>query len=316
MKIVFMGTPTFAVPSLKLLQQSQHTIVGIVTTPDKPAGRGKKIMSSAVKAYAEENNLPLLQPTFFKDKNFINSLASWNADLFLVVAFKILPKEVFEIPPKGTANLHASLLPKYRGAAPINWALMNGETDSGVTTFFIEKKVDTGEILLQEKVQLLKDMTAGDLHDILADVGAKILVETADRIKEGNLVPQKQDGNVTLAPKLTKELGQINWDRSAQELHNLIRGLSPVPSAYSNFSGSYVKILRSSLTIDLSLPKNKSGQVVSVPKNGPIKVQTGNGILDILEIQPQGKKAQTAGEFIRGYRVKEGDRFGDARLDQ
>ena len=311
MNIVFMGTPAFAVPSLKLLLQSHHKIVGVITTPDKPAGRGNKILSSPVKICAEENGIPVLQPDNFKDPSFLDSLTDWKADLFLVVAFKILPEEVFGIPTKGTVNLHASLLPKYRGAAPINWALINGDSGSGVTTFFIEKKVDTGEILLQEKVALSNNMTAGELHDLLANVGAKVLLETTSGIETGTLVPQKQVGEVTLAPKLTKELGNINWNNSADDIHNLIRGLSPVPCAFSHFNNGYVKILKSALSNVHSEDQTGPGRVISVPKNGPVHVQTGKGVIEIIEIQPQGKKAQSAGEFIRGYRVKEGDLFGE-----
>lgn len=311
MKIVFMGTPHFAVPSLKLLMESHHHVVGVVTTPDKRAGRGHKIWPSPIKMFAEENNIPVLQPAIFTDVDFIKNLTDWNADLFVIVAFKILPEAVFGLPPKGTVNVHASLLPKYRGAAPINWALINGDSETGVTTFFIEKKVDTGEILLQHKVNIGENTTAGELFEKLAFVGADLLLQTANGIEAGTLFPQKQHGEVTLAPKLVKELGQINWDQSARQIFNLVRGLSPIPSAYSYFKGGYVKILKTALSDLQPDTESKPGAVISIPKNGPIKVQTVYGVIDIIEIQPQGKKVQTAGEFIRGYRVKEGDLFGD-----
>ena len=309
MKIVFMGTPHFAIPSLKLLAD-HHEIVGVVTTPDKPAGRGKKLSASPVKLYAQKNGFLVLQPNKFKDENFLKQLKSLNADFFAVVAFKILPKEVFEMPPKGTVNLHASLLPKYRGAAPINWSLINGDKESGITTFFIEKNVDTGEILLQQKVDLDSNMTAGELHDLLATVGAELLLITANGVADGNLSPQKQVGEVTLAPKLTKELGLIDWTKSATEIHNLIRGLSPIPCAYSFYKDMYLKISKSTVATVDNL-NAEPGTIIDLPKNGPLKVACGHGAVELHIIQPQGKKTLSAGEFIRGYRVELGQQIGE-----
>ncbi len=308
MKIVFMGTPEFAVPSLKTLQHSQHEVVAVVTVPDKPAGRGQQLRPSAVKQAALEFGLPVLQPEKLKDPDFCAELAAFNADLFVVVAFRILPEIVFDMPPKGTFNLHASLLPKYRGAAPINWALINGEQESGVTTFFIDKKIDTGEILLQRAVPLTQDTTAGELHDQLSTIGADVVLETVNGIADGTLLPQQQVGDVTLAPKLTKELGELNWQKSAIELHNLVRGLSPFPGSYSTLRGKLMKILRTKVSGAEAQPA-APGTIVAVGKNGPIDVQTGDGILSILALKPEGKKIMSAGEFLRGARLQVGETF-------
>ncbi|RPH89618.1 MAG: methionyl-tRNA formyltransferase [Calditrichaeota bacterium] len=211
MNIVFMGTPDFAVPSLVKLMDAGQQLVGVVTVPDKPAKRGQKLQSSSVKAFARSKGLPVLQPQQLNDPVFLQQLTDWSADLFIVVAFRILPEEVLKIPRLGAVNLHASLLPKYRGAAPINWALIHGETETGVTTFFIDKNIDTGEILLQQKVSITPEMTAGELHDILADVGSDLVVRTAAGIEAGNLVAIRQSGEPTRAPKLTKEMEKIDW---------------------------------------------------------------------------------------------------------
>lgn len=308
MKIIFMGTPDFALPCLKTLLVSHHDVAAVVTVPDKPAGRGNKLRPSPVKLFALEHGIPVLQPEKFRDAEFLNSLRAFAADLFLVVAFRILPEEIFLMPPKGTVNLHASLLPAYRGAAPINWALINGEKETGVTTFFIEKKVDTGEILLQRKIEISPDMTAGELHDGLAAIGAKVLLETANGIESGSLHPIKQMGKVTQAPKISKELCRIDWAKSAQEIHNLVRGLSPLPASFTFFNGLYLKILRTkSETI---FAAGRPGEILDVRKNGPIDVQTGNGVLSLLQVQPQGKRLMSAGEFSRGYRIKTGDMLG------
>ncbi len=304
-----MGTPHFAIPSLKALIASHHEIVAVVTVPDKTAGRGNKLRPSPVKSFAIEHGIPVLQPENFKDTEFLNSLQSFAADMFLVVAFKILPEEMFLMPPKGTVNLHASLLPAYRGAAPINWAIIYGEKETGVTTFFIEKKVDTGEILLQRKMKIPPDMTAGEVHDQLAIIGANVLLETANRLENGTLHPRKQLGKITQAPKLTKELCRIEWTKSAADIHNLVRGLSPIPASFTFYKNLYIKVFRTKeakTILDAGLP----GEIVAAPKNGPIDVKTGKGVISLLEIQPQGKRMMTAGEFIRGYRIKKGDTLG------
>ena len=310
MKIVFMGTPDFAIPSLKLLLQSQHRVVAVVTATDKPAGRGKRLRASPVKLFAQEAGLPVLQPEKLKNPDFLQQLSAFRADLFVVVAFRILPAVVFEMPAGGTINLHASLLPKYRGAAPINWALIKGETETGVTTFFIEEKVDTGQILLQRKVSIPEDMTAGELHDLLSHIGAEVLLETVNGIEAGTLKAVPQVGEVTPAPKLTKELGLIDWSQSARTIHNLVRGLSPIPGSYTFFNGKMIKIIKSKVSDEKQSGGLAPGTVVQAGKNGPLDVQTGQGVLSLLEIQPANKRVMTTAEFIRGYRIEPGDRFG------
>ena len=212
------------------------------------------------------------------------------------------------MPPKGTFNLHASLLPRYRGAAPINWALINGDRESGVTTFFLERQVDAGQMLLQRSVPLSDDMTAGELHDLLAQIGAELVLQTVNCIADGSCRPRPQVGEPTKAPKLTPELGHIDWRQDARRLHNLIRGLSPIPGCYSSFRGKRIKILRSQVT-GASETGVKPGTVVAVPKNGPIQVQTGSGVLALLHVKPEGKKLMSAADFARGSRIKKGEVF-------
>ena len=308
MRLVFMGTPDFAVPSLKILLDSDHDVVGVVTTPDKPAGRGKKMYASAIKRTAFEHKLPLLQPEKFRDEKFLEHLRSWNADLFVIVAFRILPDIVFTLPPKGAFNLHASLLPKYRGAAPINWALINGEQESGVTTFFLDRNVDTGQILLQQVTALTENTTAGELHDRLSQIGSELVLQTVNYIDGGDCQPQKQKGEPTKAPKLTPELGRLAWSNSAQLLHNLIRGLSPFPGGYCVFREKRLKILESRI-VDANAAGSAPGTIIAVEKHGPIRVQTGNGILALHEVKPEGKKQMTADEFARGSRIEIGEKL-------
>jgi methionyl-tRNA formyltransferase len=307
MNIIFMGTPDFAVPSLNTLLASTHKVVCVVTVPDKPAGRGKVLQSSAIKKAALQARLPVLQPLQLKDASFIRDLQSFQPDLIVVVAFRILPPEVFTLPRKGTVNLHASLLPRYRGAAPIQWALINGEHETGVTTFFIEEKVDTGNVIMQRRVPVGADMNAGELHDILATLGAQVLFETVDCIAEGTCVPLKQVGDVTLAPKITRELCCIDWKKSAFDIHNIIRALSPIPGAVTMLHGKSLKVLASRMADkpDSSEP----GTVVNVGKNDPIDVQTGRGIISLLKIQPEGKRVMSCEEYVRGYPVHGGDKF-------
>lgn len=313
MRIVFMGTPEFAVYSLRRILNSSHEVVGIVTVPDKPRGRGKRVQPSPVKQFALEHNLkPILQPESLKDGGFLEELKKLNADLFVVVAFRILPEEVFSIPSLGTINLHASLLPAYRGAAPINWVIMNGEKETGVTTFIIEKGVDTGKILLQEKVMILDDETAGSLHDRLAKVGAELLVRTLDLLAKKEIVPEEQPfGEFPKAPKITKEILKIDWNKNAQEIKQHVHGLSPYPGAYSLFRGKKVKILRAKVVNDhdMSIENFSPGEVVKVTKNNLFVKCKDNSLLSILELQFEGKRKMTVEEAIRGYRFKEGEKF-------
>lgn len=308
MNLVFMGTPEFAVPSLQALHRSRHLITAVVTVPDKPAGRGRQLRPSAVKVAALQLGLPILQPDDLHGSEFHDQLAALQADLFFVVGFRILPEAIFTMPPHGTVNLHASLLPKYRGAAPINWALIQGDTETGVTTFFIEKSVDTGNILLQAALPVDETMTAGDLHDQLATLGAELAVRTVDGLEDGTLKATAQTGEITKAPKLTKDLGSIDWQAPAENVHNLIRGLSPFPGCYTTLKDKTIKLLRSRV-VSREGKSADPGTILKLGKNGPLEVQTGDGIVELMEVKPEGKKAMSAGEFIRGYRVEAGQRF-------
>ncbi len=308
MKIVFMGTPEFAVPCFNTLL-NHHDIIGVVTVPDKPAGRGRKLKASAIKQAALDAGIPVAQPEDLKSADFINQLKEWNADLYAVVAFRILPEIVFTIPPKGTVNLHASLLPQLRGAAPINWALINGDNQSGVTTFFIERKVDTGNILLQQSVELTPYTTAGELHDKLSGTGAQVLLDTCNGIEENTLKAQPQKGEVTLAPKITKELCNIDWNQSAENIHNLIRGLSPFPGAFSYLDGKQVKIIKTDFSNDIK--KDSFPGRISQTGKAEILVETIKGTLIIKELKPEGKRSMAVEEYLRGNSLESGKIFGE-----
>ncbi len=306
MRLVFMGTPEFAVPSLRELLRSGHQVVAVVTVPDKPAGRGLRVRSSPVKKFAVEKNLPVLQPVDLRAPEFLEQLHSLNADLCVVVAFRILPPEVFTLPPKGTVNLHASLLPKYRGAAPIQWAIIRGERETGVTTFFIEERVDTGDMILQEKIAIGEEETAGELSKRLAELGAVVLRRTVDLIAEGKAPRRKQHGRATRAPKITREMCRIDWQKPAVEVHNLIRGLSPDPGAFTFWNGKEIKIYRSrphDARTDFG-----PGTVVGVDDD-QINVATGSGVVSILEMQLAGRRRMSAAEFLRGHKLEPGDVF-------
>ncbi|WP_456439377.1 methionyl-tRNA formyltransferase [Caldithrix abyssi] len=305
MKLVFMGTPDFARTSLKKLIHSPHEVVAVVTVPDKPRGRGQKVQPSPVKQLATELGLPVLQPAKLRDPQFVEQLKQFNADAFVVVAFKILPPEVFNIPPKGAVNLHASLLPRYRGAAPINWAIINGETETGVTTILINERVDQGNMLLQKSVPITPDMTAGELHDLLAEIGADVLVETLNRLEANDIAPIKQDERLaTRAPKITREICHLNFNQTAQKVHNWIRGLSPYPAAYCYWQGKLLKIFRSRPVSRLS-DDVPPGTVVKVFKNG-FTVKCASGAVDIFEVQVQGKRRMTVEDFLNGYHLQAG----------
>jgi methionyl-tRNA formyltransferase len=307
MRVVFMGTPAFAVPSLERIVESSHDIVLVITPPDRPKGRGLRVASSPVKEAAESRNLPIYQPEGLKSTDFLGRLSEAGAECYVVVGFRILPPEVFEIPPRGTINLHASLLPAYRGAAPIQWALMNGETRTGVTTFFIEKRVDTGNIILQHAVDIGDGETAGELHDRLAVVGADLLVETLDRIASGNTARTPQEGKPTRAPKILPEHCRIDWQRPAEEIVNQVRGLSPRPGAFTVWKGRRVKIIRARVSDDAS--GASSGEVVSVSDEG-IAVKAAGGTVLIREIQPEGKRYLEAAAFLRGSTLSKGTILG------
>ncbi len=297
MNIIFFGTPDFAIPTLNNILQSRHKILAVVTAPDKQRGRGKKVSFTPVKEFAIKNNIKIFQPFKFKDESFINNLKELNADVFVVVAFRILPVEVFTIPPKGAFNLHASLLPKYRGAAPIQWALINGETETGVTTFFLKEKVDTGNIILQKKVDIDPEDNSGSLHDKLSLIGADLVIETLNLIESGKVILKEQkNGLASPAPKITKEICKIDWNNNAAEVHNLVRGLSPHPGAFFIHNNKIYKVFKTQvLTISHLAP----GEIYQTKKE--LVIGTKNGALRILEIQPEGRKRMAVTDFLRGY---------------
>lgn len=297
-----MGTPGFAVTILTALHGSKHKIVGVVTNVDKPAGRGKKISTSAVKDYAVAQHLPLLQPSSLKDPTFIKDLQALEADVFLVVAFRMLPKVVWSIPPKGTFNLHASLLPAYRGAAPINWSIINQEKESGVTTFLIDEKIDTGNVLLQEKIQLDKGETAGSLHDKLASLGGKVTIDTLEALQKGiEAQPQLTYGTEKDAPKLTKENTRIDWSKSLDEIEAHVNGLSPYPVAWTelceNEKTARIKIYR----VKVELCSHDYPQQRIVIENKQMKVAHSQGFLHCESIQMPNKRRMEVKDLLNGY---------------
>jgi methionyl-tRNA formyltransferase len=304
-----MGTPDFAVPSLRKLARTGYNVIAVVTNRDEPQGRGLKIRPTPVKVAALELNIPVLEVDSLRDKNFIASLREIEPDLIVVVAFRILPKEVFEIPRLGTFNLHASLLPKYRGAAPINWAIINGERETGVTTFFLDESVDTGKIILQKRTFIGENETAGELAERLSELGASAVVETIKLIEEGNLRIIEQDNTLaSKAPKIQKEDCLIDWSRSALDVHNFIRGFSPTPGAYTFLNGKMLKIFRSR-----TMPAYPSIESDKFPDQGTIVIDSGrmlvrcaDSFVEILELQMEGKKKLTAGDFLRGARIETG----------
>jgi methionyl-tRNA formyltransferase len=305
MRIIFMGTPQFAVTSLDALIKAGCNIVAVVTAPDKPAGRGQKLHESAVKQYAVENGLKILQPEKLKNPEFLDELRALNADLQVVVAFRMLPEIVWSMPPKGTINLHASLLPQYRGAAPINWVLINGEMESGVTTFFLKQEIDTGDILFTEKVTLTGHETAGELHDRLMYKGAGLLVKTVKGVESGryNEHPQSQllaGVELKHAPKIFKEDCLINWDQPAQVIYNKIRGLSPIPTAYTVLNGKILKIFRADFEIEAN--DIQPGHFVTDHKTY-LKFAAKDGFVILTEVQLEGKKQLGIAEFLRGMKL-------------
>jgi len=300
-----MGTPEFAVASLDALIQSGSDIVGVITAPDKPAGRGQQINESAVKKYAVANGLKVLQPVKLRDEEFLEELRRLNADLQVVVAFRMLPEVVWNMPPSGTINLHASLLPQYRGAAPINWVLINGEKESGVTTFFLKQEIDTGHILFTEKVTLTGRETAGELHDRLMDKGAGLLVKTVKAVESGRYTenPQEQlaEGiELKHAPKIFKEDCNINWSQPAEKAYNFIRGLSPYPTAYTTLNDKMLKVFGAEY--ELAETSEKPGEFFSDNRTF-LKVSTTDGFVHLTNVQMEGKKRMGIEEFLRGVRL-------------
>jgi methionyl-tRNA formyltransferase len=302
MKIVFMGTPDFAVASLDALVQANFDVVAVVTAPDKPAGRGQKLNESAVKKYAVEKGIPVLQPEKLKNPEFIEELKSYQADLQVVVAFRMLPEIVWNMPAKGTINLHGSLLPQYRGAAPINHAIINGEKESGVTTFFLKQEIDTGDIILSDSVPIADDETAGELHDKLMVVGANLLVKTLLAIEANNITeqPQPQNDDLKHAPKIFKEDCKIDWNSPAQTIHNLIRGLSPYPTAFTLLNEKNLKVFKAE--IEDKEPGIIAGGFLTDGKTY-LKFAAKDGFIKLLDIQYEGKKRMLIEDFLRGMRL-------------
>lgn len=319
-----MGTPEFAVASLEALVIAKCDIVGVVTAPDKPAGRGMKLNESAVKKYSVRHHLKILQPEKLKNPEFLNELRSLNADLQIVVAFRMLPEVVWNMPPMGTVNVHASLLPQYRGAAPINWAIINGEKETGITTFKLQHEIDTGNILLQEKIEIGDNETAGELYERLKELGAQTLLKTVEGLTEGTLAEKPQSsivnselsmGNIQseeilspltidhspikLAPKIFTKDCQIDWNKTKDEIHNLIRGLSPYPCAFTELGDKMIKIFRSEK--EMMLPTTKMGRWES-DKKTYLKFACKDGYIHLKDVQLEGKKRMLIEEFLRGYR--------------
>jgi len=309
LRLIFMGTPEFAVPSLSKLLQAGYNIIGVITAPDKPAGRGLQVTESAVKKFAVANNLKILQPEKLKSPDFLEELKSLNADLQVVVAFRMLPEVVWNMPPLGTINLHASLLPQYRGAAPINWAIINGEKETGVTTFKLQHEIDTGNILLTEKIKIGDDDTAGELHDRMKEIGADLLVKTIDGIVNHTLKEISQQELSTIshqpspilrhAPKINAETYRIDWNKDVNDVFNLIRGLSPYPAAFTYLNGKLIKIFKAIKEIDE--PSSSPGEF-ETDKKTYLKFACLNGYISIKELQLEGKKKIMIDEFLRGFR--------------
>ncbi len=304
LRILFMGTPDFAAASLQKLHEAGYSIVGVVTAPDKPAGRGRQLQESAVKQYALSQNLLVLQPVNLKDPDFIDTLKNLQPDLGVVVAFRMLPEAVWQLPAKGTFNLHASLLPKYRGAAPINWAIIQGETETGITTFFLKHAIDTGDLLFQEKVPIAEEDNFGSLYEKLKVAGAEMALKTTKAIEQGSYqaIPQQEEVEMMPAPKIFKETGLILWDQPARAIHNLVRGLAPVPAAYTHYRQKTYKILKTKLA-DLAEKDALPGDWRMVDKKD-LFIRCKDGWLQVFQLQPEGKKLMHADEFLRGFQTQ------------
>ena len=308
LKVVFFGTPDFARASLEAIHTSAHEVVGVVTVADKASGRGQKVHQSPVKTYAVEHDLPLFQPEKLRNEEFLSQIQSLNADIFVVVAFRMMPKVLFSMPRLGTFNLHASLLPDYRGAAPINYAVINGETKSGVTTFFINEKIDEGNILLQAETEISPEDNAGTLHDRLMEIGAKLVVETLDGLAEGKLteIPQNQKENPKTAYKIFKEDTKIDWEKEVEVIHNFIRGMSPYPAAFTILEvGGEQKILKIFKGKFQKIEHSKENGEIEISKN-EFKIHAKNGVYFPEELQLEGKKRMNLKDFLNGFHSFDG----------
>lgn len=316
MKVIFMGTPDFASESLKNLYEAGHEILAVVTNPDRPKGRGMKVIASPVKQYAIEKNLKIYQPEKVrKNQKFIDEIKSLNPDVICVVAYgKILPKEILEIPHLGCINVHASLLPKYRGSAPIQWAVLNGEKETGVTTMYMDIGMDTGDMILKEKVQIGEDETTGELWDRLSKIGGKLLVETLKQIEEGTAPREKQSEDFTMAPMLDKKMAKIDWEnQTASQIKNLVRGLNPIMGAYTFFKDKKIKFWKVDVAKNISLTEDMeklaNGVVVLSDSKDGLYIKTKNGILKVLEIQGENARRMPIADFLRGNTIKEFEAF-------
>ena len=307
MRTIFMGNPEFAIPTLKALQQSNHDLVAVVSNPPKPMGRGQALMSTAVGKFAKDQGFPLIEPRSLRSQELNKQLTTLNPDLFVVVAYKILPKSLIDLPRFGALNVHASLLPKYRGAGPIQWALMNGDKTTGVTVFQITPDVDTGDILLQQEIAISADDTMWTLGIRLCEAGAKLVIEAMDALETGSISGRPQDPALaTPAPKITKEMTLIDWTWSAEKIHNWVRGLSPFPGMVTTIGGKQFRIYKTAV---LDRNGNAPGTIVEL-HNESLVIATGDGHLSLLEVQIEGKKKMPAADFLRGATLKAGDRLG------
>ncbi len=302
MRIIYLGTPDFAVAGLKTLIENNYNVVAVVTAPDKPAGRGKKIQETAVKKYALSQNIDVLQPTNLKDEAFLSKLKSYKADLQIVVAFRMLPEKVWNMPPLGTFNLHASLLPQYRGAAPINRAIMNGEIETGVTTFFLKHEIDTGNIILREKINIHETMDAGELHDCLMEIGADLILKTVQLIENDKVEETPQDSiaetELKSAPKIFKQDCKIDWSFDAKTIYNHIRGLSPYPAAWTKLNGKSLKIFKGETLIE---KHNLNVGDIKTDNKTYLQIAVKDGFYKVSELQIEGKKRMAVADFLRGY---------------
>lgn len=313
LNILFMGTPDFAQESLKSLVENNYKVIGVVTNPDKPKGRGMKLVASPVKEYALEKNIPVYQPIKVRNnKEFIDKIKNLNPDVICVVAYgKILPKEILEIPKYGCINVHASLLPKYRGAAPIQWAVLNGDKETGVTTMYMDVGMDTGDMILKEKVEIGEDETTGELWDKLSKIGGELLVETLKQIENGTAPREKQGEDFSVAPMLNKEMAKIDWEnKTAQEIKNLVRGLNPIMGAYTFLNGSKIKFWKVDIANNIGYDEDniqifRNGTVLVSDQRDGLFIKTKKGILSVLEIQGENAKRMSINDFLRGNQIDE-----------
>ncbi|MDB5264164.1 MAG: methionyl-tRNA formyltransferase [Adhaeribacter sp.] len=304
LRIIFMGTPDFAVPTLRTLVENKYPVVAVITAPDKPAGRGLKVTQSPVKEYAVSQNIPVLQPVNLKAEAFLEELRQYQADLQIIVAFRMLPEVVWSMPARGTFNIHASLLPQYRGAAPINWALINGETETGVTSFFLRHQIDTGDMILQDKIPVSEDDDFGTLYEKLKHAGAALALKTVQAIAAGTvtLLPQPTSHDLKEAPKIFKETCEINWHQAAPQVRNFIRGLSPYPTAWTRLDDKILKVFKAEVAANETAPAAPG--TFSTDGKTYLHVATANGTLSLTDLQLEGKKRMAITDFLRGYRVR------------